>query len=103
MIKFKKGVKVFGIRPELILAFQVADPIYSEYEADVVVTSVRDGRHSYTSLHYIGCAADIRTKNLPNVGNVEAVAKEIRQALTNEYDIIVERDHIHIEFQPKRE
>lgn len=102
MISFKKGVKIFGIRPELMMAFQIAEGVYSKYNTDLVITSIVDGRHSYASLHYCGCAGDIRTRNLPKADSIQAVGEEIRQALTEEYDVVVESNHIHIEFQPKR-
>jgi len=102
MIEFKTGVKIFGIRPELMLALLVAEGVYNKYDTDLVITSVVDGKHSYTSLHYCGCAADIRTRDLPQEDSIQAVGQEIRQALTREFDVVVESNHIHIEFQPKR-
>ncbi|KKL05866.1 hypothetical protein LCGC14_2601760 [marine sediment metagenome] len=102
MIRFKRGTKISGIRAELILALLVAEGVYDKYDTDLVVTSVNDGRHSYTSLHYSGSAADIRTRELPEADSIQAVAEEIRQDLSDEYDVIVESDHIHIEYQPKR-
>ena len=101
MIRFKQGTKVFGIRPELIMAILVAEGVYNKYSTDLVLTSVVGGRHSFTSLHYTGCAFDIRTREL-NPDHIEEIGEAIRQALTSEYDVVVERDHIHIEFQPKR-
>ena len=102
MIKFKKGTRIAGVRTELILAILVAEGVYDEYDTDLVLTSVNDGRHSYTSLHYSGSAIDIRTRELPGANNIQAVGKAIRQGLSDEYDVVVESDHIHIEYQPKR-
>lgn len=102
MIVFKHGTKISGIRSELILAILVADGIYDKYETDLVLTSVNDGKHSHASLHYSGSAMDIRTRDLPEEDSVQKVAEEIRQALSNEYDVVVELNHIHIEYQPKR-
>lgn len=101
MIRFKQGTKTFGIRPELIMAILVAEGIYEQYTTDIVITSVNDGRHSRTSLHYSGNAVDLRTRELPEV-KAQEVGEEIRNSLTSEYDVVVETDHIHIEFQPKR-
>ena len=102
MIKFKQGTKISGIRPELILAILVAEGVYHKYSTDLVITSVNDGKHSFTSLHYSGSAIDIRTRELPEADSIQAVGEEIRQGLSNEYDVVVESDHIHIEYQPKR-
>ena len=101
MIRFKQGTKVFGIRPEVVMAILVAEGVYKTVSTGLVLTSVNDGRHSLTSLHYSGNAVDIRTREL-DPDHIEEIGEEIRQSLTSEYDVVVESDHIHIEFQPKR-
>jgi hypothetical protein len=68
----------------------------------MVVTSVNDGSHSYSSLHYSGCAADLRIRNLPEHTMPEDVANEIKERLGKDFDVIVEKDHIHMEYQPKK-
>ena len=102
MIKFKKGTRVSGIRTELVLAILIAEGVYNKYGIDLVLTSLDDRRHSPTSLHYSGSAVDVRTRNLPRTVDVQTVGMEIRQALSNDYDVVVESDHIHIEYQPRR-
>lgn len=101
MIKFKKGIKISGIRAELVLAILIAEGVYDKHDTDLVITSVVDGKHSYTSLHYSGSALDIRTRNIPEIYNKEIMAGEIRESLSDEYDVVVESNHIHIEYQPK--
>ena len=98
-MKLKKGVKVQGVRPEIVLALIAADRVYRENGAVMVVTSVVDGAHSATSLHYTGAGADLRRWNLPNP---RKAADAISEALGDDYDVILEDDHIHIEYQPKR-
>ncbi len=102
MISFKQGVKVFGTRPEINTAIIVAHTAYQELGHDLVVTSANDGRHSRASLHYSGLAIDIRTRHLQD-GEDETLADKIRSLLTSEYDVVLESDHIHIEFQPKKD
>ena len=102
-MKLKSGVKATGLRPEMLLALMVADGVYSSHGYGLVITSLLDGAHSLTSLHYTGCAADCRTTaaNSPK-STIDAIAADIRKALTVDYDVIVEPDHIHLEFQPRR-
>ena len=66
----------------------------------VAVTSCTDGKHSRASLHYTGNAVDLRIWNIPENRRKELVAK-LSLALGAEYDVVLEKDHIHIEYQPK--
>lgn len=99
-MRFKEGVKVNGIKPELWVALHVADQVYTEHGADLVVTSVKDGKHSRGSLHYIGHAGDLRTRGMDKQV-VKLMRDEIAGRLTDEYDIIIEENHLHAEHQPK--
>ncbi len=103
MISLKAGVSLAGLVPQMNVALQVAHEIYAGHDADVVVTSGMDGRHSKTSLHYSGCALDLRTRNLdnPEVQGPE-IAAELKAALGIDYDVLFEGDHIHMEWQPRR-
>lgn len=96
------SVEVAGIRPELMFGLYVADEVYRSVGVDMVVTSITDGRHSLTSLHYAGQAADIRIRNLPPNTSPATIAKEIKSRLNIDFDVVVEPDHIHLEYQPRR-
>lgn len=93
------------------------DVQYRAWNSELTITSgsESDARHSKTSLHYAKpcCAADIRTWT---VGDSADAAIQYRTLLgvrdsycthmqipRNWIDIILESDHIHIEFQPKRQ
>ena len=95
-MNYKNGVKVNGIKPEMVLAIMVVNNIIP----GATITSVVDGKHSRTSLHYVGYAIDVRTRDIEPSVQTEYV-RQIKVALTDEYDVILESDHIHIEFQPK--
>ena len=99
-MEFKKGVNPFGIKPELAIALFVIDGVYRQWEVPLVVTSLNDSKHSRTSLHFAGCAADIR---IWGVDDVEALARDIREALGHnpDFDVVVKETHIHLEYQPK--
>lgn len=97
-MRLKDGVKVHGIRPELLLALQIADAVYRERGHSLTVTSLTDGTHSATSLHYAGAAADLR---IWGVDEPHAMALEIGAALGEDYDVLAERTHIHLEYQPR--
>ena len=101
MISLKPGVRVFGLRPELLLAIQVAHSVFLDNaERGMRITSIIDGKHSVGSLHYAGLAVDIGITGInPDFGTIKA---GIADALGADYDVILETDHLHIEFQPKQ-
>ena len=96
-MSIKPGVRVLGIRPELVLALQIAQAIYAERSAPLVITSIIDSTHEVGSLHYAGCAADLR---LPP-DNALAVVVALHDALGPDFDVVLEGDHVHLEWQPK--
>ena len=99
-MKIKSGVNPFGVRNEITIALLVADGVWRDNGQELVVTSLNDSKHSRESLHYAGAAADLRTRYF---SNPESVAQQLREALGNnpDYDVVVEKDHIHLEHQPK--
>lgn len=98
-MKLKSGVKVRGASNELLLGLYIASSVWSALGQRLVVTSMADGKHSRTSLHYSGNAADLRTRYFDDNGAEAAVW--LKDSLSDEYDVVVESDHIHIEYQPK--
>ena len=108
VLKFKKGVKLVGIQPEMVIFLTVALGVGDEMGLkELWVTSAVEGRHRRGSLHFIGGGLDLR--NRASTGRLkrwpkkftEKFARKLRACLTSEYDVVVERDHIHGEFQPK--
>lgn len=105
-MRFKIGVLINGIKPETVVALLVVSTIFVKWDMPLEVTSIVEGRHSRKSLHYPGFALDIGLKGFINEGRAKRIALEIDQALTLEFDVVLEwagedGDHIHIEFQPK--
>ena len=72
---------------------------YDKYEG-CVITSAVDGKHSKGSKHYIGYALDIRSRNMTSNGKLSCT-KQLKVKLGNEFDIVLEKDHIHLEFDPE--
>ena len=97
----KPGVKIGGISPELVLAIVVVSEIFRQNNASpFMVTSVTDGKHSEKSLHYRGLAIDVRTRHLTDWKQREIVSM-VKIALGLDFDVVLEDDHLHIEFDPK--
>jgi len=102
-MKFKQGVSIRGLREEMHFALGQIDAAANSMTPTYVptCTSGVDGKHSPTSLHYDGRAVDIRTRDLPPE-SVDEFEWRIRAHLSDDYDVVLERDHIHVEWQPKR-
>jgi hypothetical protein len=102
----KGSVHVNGAHfyPEMVRILNVARATAPLLEDGVVwVTCANDSGHMVGSLHYKNRAFDIRIKNI--VGD-EQTGKELwvermKLALGDDYDVILERDHIHAEYDPK--
>lgn len=89
-----------AVKEEICYAMDVADRLHrQETGRDAEFTSIVDGQHSKTSLHYAGLACDLRTWFLDNHVSFRNMLAE---ALGPDYDVILEPTHIHVEFQPKR-
>lgn len=101
-MRLKPGVSLLGMQPQLIVAWLAAFVVYSRYGVEPVITSVCDGKHSITSLHYAGCAMDIRTRDFGTEDDARQAAAEINDRLGKDFDVLFEDDHIHIEYQPRR-
>lgn len=68
---------------------------------EITITSARDGSHMKNSRHYVGLAIDIRSRDM---SNITVSAKWIDKFLNINskcFDIVIENDHIHIEYDKK--
>lgn len=102
-MRLKPGVRMRTVLPQLVIGMMVLDAVYKNVTgADMVVTSITDGQHSSKSQHWLGGAFDSRTKlaNIPR-DTAEQIAAESRAQLGPDWDIVVEDDHIHSEYDPK--
>ena len=96
-VELKDGVLLAGVRSEIVLALFIAADIFSGFRERLIITSLLDGEHMRASLHYVGAAGDIR---LPNA-HLDEIMSALHVSLGRNYDVVLESDHIHIEFQPK--
>jgi hypothetical protein len=78
----------------------VAD-VYEEYGHDTILTSGREGVHMPGSKHYSGNAGDYRIRHLEDSSMAAAIVEELRGCFTDDYDVVLEETHIHVEYDPK--
>jgi hypothetical protein len=93
------GARVGGIEQETVLAIMIAASVYDKFEQPFMVTAVTDSKHMPGSLHYVGLAVDL---GMPSANVKNVLLQSLREALADDFDVVEEGDHIHIEFQPKR-
>jgi len=84
----------------MAIAYTIACLVYSKYKAQCVITSGSDGKHGPNSLHYSGNALDLRT-NMLNPQEKDLVHRDLVVWLGGQFDVVLESDHIHVEFDPK--
>ena len=93
------GCRIAGVRPESLVAVFVAHEIYKEHSQNLVWTCCTDAKHQTGSLHYVGLAVDL---GFPLESQRPAIEQKLKARLGEDFDVVVEGDHYHIEFQPKR-
>lgn len=99
-LSFKKGVKVFGLQPEMLWALDRCEEVFTSIIKECVVTSARGDTHSRKSRHYSGVAFDLRSRHL-TPAEIDTVRARLIEALGNDYDVLYEKNHFHIEYDPE--
>jgi hypothetical protein len=101
-VRAKSNVIIAGASFEIGFACGVAVLQYEQlFHRELVVTSVKDSTHNPGSLHPKGQAADFRTRDLSDHDKASFV-RVLRQILNPRgFDLVLESDHLHIEFDPK--
>lgn len=102
----KKGVSLAGLTVQMVLANSIVERVYDQFNREGTITSGEDGEHSTLSLHYSGNALDYRIKNpvngTPYFEDPQEVVRRIKDRLGGDFDVLLETDHIHVEYQPRR-
>ena len=98
----KSGVKFEGLHAIWSIAYPIVLYTYRNVVPgiDPVITSGSDGKHKTNSFHYSGKALDFRTKNIPE-HKLQVLLPILRQNLGENFDVVWETDHLHIEYDPK--
>lgn len=94
-------IREINISPFVNNAILIVDDMSQQlFGKEIVVTSLLDGIHSKNSFHYTGLAFDIRTW-IYKSKQIPGFVSKIKEQLGKNYDVILEEDHIHIEYDPK--
>lgn len=114
MLRIKPGVRLHGVKSEVMITAPIISDIMSAHGLDCTITSGIEGAHKRLSRHREGDALDYRTRHIPG-GCLGEQAKKIHAEICDalgvtissagvrvggEYDVILEHNHIHVEWQP---
>ena len=100
-IDIKSGCQFKRFTPQLADFIYAVCRAWDLYIPSVmpVITSANDGQHMDGSKHYSDEAWDLRIRNL-EAGTIEEIARMLRVDLGKDWDIVVEKDHLHVEYDP---
>lgn len=95
----KLGVDISRLDRHIRRILNDIDIAYRMEGQEAVITSTYEGNHMPSSLHYAHQAVDIR---LPKA-NINRIMDHLKTHIpSDKYDIVKERDHIHIEYDPHK-
>ncbi len=83
----------------MIRARSIIANVWQSFGYTLTVTSGTDSTHSASSLHYSGYAEDYRTRDI-SASALSSMVAQVRAQLGNGYDVILESDHLHVEYDP---
>ena len=98
-------VNIWGLEVQMQPVLKLAEKVWKDLGYDLVVTSARDGIHSSGSLHYYGYAVDFRA-SVPwgyKIFEIDQIAEGLRRGLGSDYQVIVHKSHIHVEYEKAKE
>jgi len=117
-MRIKAGVKMQGVRNEIMMAANIANDVWKKYGEELVITSGREGKHRHQGGHAKGDALDLRTRYFSKE-QIPKVVEDLKKALwddsdivnygkklkpgdsqESEYLVVFEGNHIHMEYIP---
>ena len=94
----KAGVDISRLNREIRRALPKIQKVLDFYNEELIITSTFEGTHGDGSLHYGNDAVDMRMTRVES----NFIKGAISQELGPDFDVVLEGDHIHVEYDPKR-
>jgi uncharacterized protein YcbK (DUF882 family) len=98
-MRLKSGVSLKDLCPQMVVAILLIKDVFQAFGYRVIITSGSDGEHSENSLHYEGKALDFRTRHVQDE-DLGPIAENAKQVLGDEFDVVLEATHLHVEYDP---
>lgn len=99
-IRFKEGVRIHILSPYLQEIMWAAAKVWAQIGREATVTSGNDGKHMKTSKHYSDKGLDLRINDVNKDLWPKLVAGLKAMLEGKGYQVILEKDHIHVEYDP---
>ena len=103
MITIAPGVRMVGIKPEILLALFIVEDVYEDFGQPCKIISIVDGKHDggppfMSSSHYSGTAFDVAV--IPDTA--AGVAAAVKTNVGDQYSVTVNKDksHLHVSYIP---
>jgi hypothetical protein len=101
-IQVKNGVVLKEVNDVLLKILDGIDRVFLVHGTIPTITSLNDGTHMKGSLHYKNAAVDLRVIDIPQV-EWAGIRSNLAKILGPMFQVILEKDHIHIETSPAGE
>ena len=110
-VQFKSGVVCKNLKPPIVDLINFLTWCAEQIKRNIRITSMNDGKHRDDSFHYRDLAIDVRIWNLiynlltwkprADQDHIDFIQWSLKEDFPHQYDFVVEKDHLHIEFDPK--
>jgi len=102
MFRLKSGEKRARVAPQdaAIAAYLCVYSVYHAYDYSCIQTSGLEGQHGWSSEHFKGDAWDFRIRHVAEE-DLQQIYKTIDIGLGPDFDVVLEKTHLHIEYDPK--
>lgn len=100
------SVSLVGLNLNMKPVLVEVERIWNIYQHEAVITAGTEAIknncfiHSLGSLHPFGRALDFRTRYFTDE-TVIIITQELKSSLGSDFDVIIHKSHIHIEYDPK--
>ena len=103
MLQIAPGVRMVGIKPEILLALLVTKDVFEAAGQSCRIISIVDGMHDggppfMSSSHYAGTAFDVAV--VPTMA--AAIAADVKANVGDQYSVTLTKDktHVHVSYIP---
>jgi len=98
----KLGVDIARLKRPIRRKLDLIDNIFERNGyGEAVISSTYEGDHGANSLHYADLAIDLRRPKKRITITLKDLEKDLKESLGKDFDVILEGNHFHIEYDPK--